>query len=475
MSETLAARLKKNQRLKDFIWKVFTPLPIVFIVIALFEGIVFSFLFPTGQVPDEYGHYAFMEGAYGTKGYHKQIKKVLLKKGGLLDVKGDIEARVDREKLTKVSKVKFKGDLTLSSFHPNINILKYLPAGIGFYIGVALGLPILACTHMAEIFATIFYVIIGALTIKIAPIKKDLFMFVLLSPMVMQQCSSINYDVELIPLALLLFAYILKMFYQEEKIRWRQIILALLITFVIAIIKAPYLFILGTILIIPYDHFDLKIGKKIELASIIRRFWYIFLVLIIAAGVLLTYLGRENNFIKTIIADVMELPSFISVMNHTFVTFTGHYITGIVAIYGWFELGAPLILIVMYFGTLTYINSHLIEEKPVYFSIKQRLWLIFMACVAMLFVFIALQTWTLKIQDYDITQNYEVYRTYVKDLFQIVGVQGRYFIPVLPIAAVAISGTSKIKHKKYYYLVLYFYYASIFFNVAYNMYIRYWV
>ena len=193
------------------------------------------------------------------------------------------------------------------------------------------------------------------------------------------------------------------------------------------------------------------------------------------AGAAVMYVGRNNEFIKFILADALEFPSFVKLMRNTFSTFSGHYITGIVGLYSWFEFSAPLILIVVYFCILTYINSHLIEDVKGYFNIGRRLWMLLMAALAMLFVFVAMQSWTLQMQESDLTQGLDTYRIYIRDMYQVIGVQGRYFIPVIPVAAVALSGTSRVKHKKYYYPVLYGYYAWVFLSVAYNVYIRFWV
>ena len=82
-----------------------------------------------------------------------------------------------------------------------------------------------------------------------------------------------------------------------------------------------------------------------------------------------------------------------------------------------------------------------------------------------IFIEIALQTWTYKYLEWDILAGVDTFRQYNTDLTEILGVQGRYWIPCLPLILVALSGTSERKNVKVYYGVQVVYYI-----IVYNLY-----
>ena len=75
----------------------------------------------------------------------------------------------------------------------------------------------------------------------------------------------------------------------------------------------------------------------------------------------------------------------------------------------------------------------------------------------------------------DLAGDVTAFRSYLSNIETIQGVQGRYFIPVLPMILAALSGTRKAKNRIVYYTVQYGFYAFSFLNVVYHIYVRFWV
>ena len=94
--------------------------------------------------------------------------------------------------------------------------------------------------------------------------------------------------------------------------------------------------------------------------------------------------------------------------------------------------------------------------------------------LVMLLIYIALQAWTYEILGYDIYGGIDKYGTYISKINLILGVQGRYFIPCLPILLVAVSGDSVRKNKISYYIVQGIYYSISFISVIILLHSRYW-
>ena len=71
------------------------------------------------------------------------------------------------------------------------------------------------------------------------PMKKSVMAIVMLLPMTLQQTSGINYDCFLLPLCLLLFAYIMSIIYADRMLNWKNLIFIILLTGCIAVTKIP--------------------------------------------------------------------------------------------------------------------------------------------------------------------------------------------------------------------------------------------
>ena len=447
------------------------PKHILFLVIALIEGIVYSFLLPYSLIPDEWHHYVFMEEAFGPSGYFEEMETELGESGKHVIISEEDNASEYKAEV-KDSTVKFKKKLHISDFRPKIGIVKYLPSGTGFYLGVALGLPMMTCTHMAEIFAAIVFAILGMLTIKIAPVKKDEFMFCLLIPMTLQQCSSVNYDSVLIPLSFLLIAYIMKLYYQD-KVGWKDILIFFVLAAIVAIIKLPYILIAGAILIISHDKYDLKI-KDFDIAGFVYKFRWLLMVLMAGLVVLAFYVGRNNEFIKIIVSNILEPVVFIKVFARTFLAWFSLSLIGLIGCFGQMDVDVSLFYIILTVAILTYMNTDIRENVKGYLNTGRRIWLLILAGAVIILVYMAMEAWTYKLNFFNPTGDISAYRDYFKNIDIIEGVQGRYYIPVLPLIFLALSGTERTKNKVVYYLVQYGFYAYSFLYVGLLLYKFYW-
>ena len=448
---------------------------ICFAVFILAQSLVFAFIVPFGQVPDEMTHYQLIEEEWGKTGYYSEIVSVVWQQGGYDELPGNAEAKVDDASVDSISKVKFSKGYDFLEFRPHLNMIRHLPAAIGFYIGVAMHLPILTCTHLAEIFATFFFVIMGILTLKTTPIKKEIFAFCMLIPECIQQCTSVNYDSVVIPTSIFLFAYILKLYYSDEKIKWKQMLVLALVSLVVLVTKAPYVLILLSIFIIPISRFELKIGKKFEAASFFRKFWFVFVILMIIVGVLGVYVLRRSPEVKTVVADILSFPSFVSLLYRTYSHWGYYHLQQMVGMFGWIDSVVTSQFLLLFFGMMTYLNVCMVEKVEKGLNFPRRLILFLIAIAIIIFIEIALQTWTYKYLEWDILAGVDTFRQYNTDLTEILGVQGRYWIPCLPLILVALSGTSERKNVKVYYGVQVVYYIIALYNVMTLLYTRYWM
>ncbi len=449
---------------------------IIFILFASIISVIFSFMLPFGQDPDEMAHYHMIEEEFGTSGYIDELDIKIWQGGGYSALPFNLAGRVDTNTAATAATEHFDKRLSLTDFHISPLFVRHLPMGLGFYIGAALDLPIIVCTHMAELFATVFFIVIGYLAIRITPVKKDIFAFCMLIPVTIQQCSSVNYDAVLIPCCFLLFAYILHLYYREAKVGWKDIVIVGILSLVIAITKLPYATIALALLIIPVSHFDLKIGKRFEVASIIHRFWYIVVILIILAGGAAIYLGRHDPLIKTLVSDILEFPEFLKFLQRTYEQRFYVHLQQMVGMFGWADSYVTSQFVILFYGVMVYLNTCITENVENKLNLPRRLYMIALVAGAIFLVEVAMQSWNYyALYGWDSNVGLEQYRQYIALSDVNMGVQGRYFIPCLPMLLVALSGTIKREKTAGYYLIQALFYAITAYSIINTMNLRYWI
>ena len=446
----------------------------LFVIAALTQGITYSFLFPPEQVPDEIAHYEMIEEEFGTDGYAEELKTGLFTPGGYDAMPWHYDIKVNYKAAESVESIRFTKPLMITDFHPTIMIVRHLPAGIGFYLGIGFGLPILTCTYMAEIFSVLFFVAIGFLVIRTAPVKKEIFAFCLLLPESLQQCASVSYDAVTIPVAFLLFAYVLRLYEQEKLVRWKQVFCVGGLSLVLLIVKPPYALIALTLLMIPADRFNLKIGKRIELAHIIRKYWYVVLFVIVIAGGLIIYALRDNSLIKTIIADVLSIGDFARMLTRTFRQLGYEYLYMMVGVFGWIDSRVSASFLILVYGMMVWLNTARVEKPTREINIGRRALLLAIFVLSLLVILVALQEWSYQALQADVVSGVSVFRVHINNLESIIGFQGRYVIPLLPVLLVALSGTARRKNTYRYWLVQGIYYIYAFVTVINILQGRYW-
>lgn len=446
---------------------------VIFIIFSIIEGMFFSYAVPFGQVPDEMTHYRFIENEFGTDGFYSEIESVLWIDAGYDQLPGNSEEKVPNDN-DNINNIRFHNKLKISDFNLKITCLRHVPAALGFYLGVILNLPIMTCTRMAELFSLVFFIVIGGLAIKITPIKKDIFVFCLLLPMCLQQCASVNYDAVLIPCSFLLTAYVFNLFYNNKEVFWKDIIIIAVLSFVLFVVKLPYALICLIICIIPLTNYKLYIGKKFDFSIIVKKFWPLICIVIILLGVLYVYTHRSNPEIKTMVSDFLNIPVFLKLLRNTYESFAYYHLKQLVGIFGWLDSEVGSLYVIIVFCMLTFMNIEKYEEVEKELKVHQRLFLLLIAGIIVLLIEMAMQSYTYEYWQMDRNVSLETYCDYLSSITIILGVQGRYWIPILPMILLSISGINERKNKIVYISIQIIYYILSFIYVAGILLNRYW-
>ena len=468
----------KNKEIKFNIY-------IFFVLVAAVLGIAMSIMIPVSQVPDEYTHFEGMLVSYGNKEILREDMDKFFEPSGMNKFNQGNLHPVNQELYNKTGMEKYSKGLFEYGIKPSASAVKYLPAAIGFYLGVMLHLPILICHQLGELTALIFYIIFCVIALKLMPFKKEMLLFVMLVPMAIQEASSFSPDVIVNACAFLITAMILDFKVRDKKVGWKDVIIFALLSMWLMIAKIIYVLIPLGIFIVPLDKFELrlgkklelKLGKKLELASIIKRFKWAFIGLMILAVILVGYVCRDFMYFKVLYACILQPGSTLRIFKNTILGYGDLFIQTLAGSFGWLEVDVSLLFIVTFFIMLFYINVFQSKESiemQELFSVKNRIYFVVISAAVFGFVLLSMVSWSMELAGFDRDVSVSVMRTYLPQISYMLGVQGRYFIPFMPMLLAALGRGNEIKNRKFYTVIQCVYYIVSMMYVMWILDIRFW-
>lgn len=460
----------------------------VFICISIIIGITFSFCFPLTQIPDEITHINMI---YEERNLDIKFSDIDDGYSGYEDLSENDHNKVNKNEYFDLSK---KIDTGLRLSIPKLTIIRHFPQYIGMLIGEMLHLPVFLYLTLCELFALAFYIAICNLALKKIPFKKPLMMFIMLLPICCQQMSSFSYDVVLNSFCFLFIAYIMNLKFAKEKITMRDILILLGCLLVISICKIPYVLLGLLVFILPLHKFEFKTKKRTitfeNIKNIINKHKKLYLIIAIVLIIIFcisAYQVLSRIYIgKIFLASILNFTDTLQLFKRSLDIFLPYYLETIVGNLGIFNVDTSLLFEIFVYISLilvAFFNYKVVKNKlkveKINFNIKDN---IIIYCVVVLFVYViilSMYEWTLyctKIPNYKSFTIAEL-GDYISKLPYIGGVQGRYFVPILPLILIPLS-SSKITNKLLrinpivyqiiYYLILYVYLIIVLLN-------RYWM
>ena len=138
------------------------------------------------------------------------------------------------------------------------NPLVYLPAALGISAARTVNAKPLTLLTMGKLFNLIAFMIMVFWAVKRTPIAKNIMMAVTLLPMTVTLASSMSYDAMLIGLSFMFIAEVLYLAYAKDKIGWKDIILPAVILAVMSPCKMVYGIEVLLLLLIPKEKYESK-------------------------------------------------------------------------------------------------------------------------------------------------------------------------------------------------------------------------
>ena len=414
-----------------------------FVCAALVLGVLYMFVLSPFSVPDEPAHFAT---AYA------QSSRILGEK--VLDENGNVLMEDNlwhnTTDITKDSYVKEVNGILHADNSGNVISTRtmlnatfgYIPQVIGLLVAKLFRLKDIQFIMMGRFMALIFYCLCMFWAIRKIPVYKEMLAIIGLFPMTLQQVVSYSYDSILIDACFVLSVLLISKIVNPSQITVSDMGIMACTIVVIASLKFVYLPILGLALLIPAESFGNK--KKKELMAFGTVVFSVAVLCITKLTAILNSIGTGQSAVdssveKISLAYCLKYPLIsVGMFWRTFERLTSDYLGQMISTpLGWLNFSIPNIILITFI--IVFLLSVLVEEKQSHYVKKNVRYM-----SGAIFLFVSVLVMVSLLLDW----------TWVGSK-TIQGIQGRYFLPVLPVGGLAIStGFVKVKRSICPYLIM---------------------
>lgn len=314
--------------------------------------------------------------------------------------------------------------------------LERLPQTLGLSLGRILGLNYLGIFYLGRFFNLFFYVLIMTLAIRKIPFFKTMIFIVGVLPMSIQQAASFSTDSFINSMAIFLIAnFVYSITERKNIMSKREMLTILIVSTLLAPAKVIYIFIVFMAFLIPKERFR---QKRNRFAFIIALFIMSGVFILFVKGIALiniagnsssdTWSGERFYCINDIILDpIGSFKIYVETISLKWEYFIGTAIGELLS-----GLTLHLSKFIIYCFALLLMISALREKYDNYvFTINKRFVLLIISIIIIILILTAmLLGWT----------------PYSNNI--ILGVQGRYFIPIIPLIMMALRNDLIVINKK---------------------------
>jgi uncharacterized membrane protein len=399
-----------------------------FLVLALLSGLAFAAVTPPFQVPDEpvhfYRAYTVSEGrldllpAPGATGADLPSSLTAGDLPPLLGLRFHPERKVAPASILAALRIPLAPEKREPVFFPSslqYTFVPYLPQAVGIALGRLLGAPALALLYCARLANLLFGTLAIACAVRRLPAYAWLAALAGLLPMSLALLASASADVTTLAAAFTLISAAARRAWGNGEPRRSDLVLLTLGSAVLCASKPPYLPLALLAFLIPAAR--LPRGRRGFLAA------HLSLSLLMAAW---AFVGARRigplHFDTAIDAgrqihdSLTNPPRFFRVLAVDYALHAPRYLSQMVGKLGWLDVQLPVALIVVW---LTLLGALLfLDAGP---RLDVRRWQRGIAAVVTLTAMALISA-----------SQYAVWTPYGADFIQ--GVQGRYFLPLIPVA-----------------------------------------
>lgn len=434
-----------------FVKKLKIPIERVAVVSVAFWGLLFMLVLPPFSAPDEdttyVSSYAVSNAILG--------KEVANEEDFVYMRREDVNALMHRHSgqndylimLTQLFDRSESNEMVLCSMQKQNTVFwAFLPQAAGLTIARLIGMGQVPTLLMGRLVNFLLYLLLFALAIKRMPFGKHILFVISMFPMVLEQISSMSYDALVIGLSFYFIAIVFDLIYKKEEAAVRDIVLMIAVMAVLAPLKVIYVMMTFLCLLIPKKKF--VTAKRYRTAVICMAAAVCATVLYAQADRFSQYIMGTNNTLiystdsedKLIEYEVAvntgviateetelftfsivlhNIPRMVAIWGNSVRVFTTTYFEQMFGKYlGWLEIEIPTAVI---YGFFAIFLSLCIRERHVPYQPTNRQKAAYLA----VFGIVAFLAYLFMLVGH--TTNGAEF---------CMGVQGRYFLPALPLIPV---------------------------------------
>ncbi len=405
------------------------PPELIFVIVGLIYGLAFLFIIPPFQGFDEDGHFfkamglsegqwmpektGDKVGIYVSEGTWELVNAFWPSKNIYFKEKLEVNDITSKLNISQNNKEKHFADLSgmaVAVYSP----VPYIIPAFAIMAGKFFNLPPLVLMYLARLANLIIWLLMAYLAIRITPVYKWALLTLALVPMAVFEAASVSSDGLTIGLSFLMIAYILKLALGKGNFVKTDFFILVILGLLIALTKSIYILLFFLFLLIPVNKFKshkMKYGLFFILFILtgLASVGWIWLTNGLYVPIFSTWsVTGQINFIFG------HLFYYLTILFKTVVNYGIYYLIMFVGDFGVSNVFAPFILVVIYFLMLIFVA--LVDKNEFKISLKQKL-----ICL-MIFIVTATTIFTFEY----LTWNPVGYNN-------ILGVQGRYFIPIAPL------------------------------------------
>lgn len=427
------------------------PVHTIFLFSSVAFGLLSCLIFLPGSIPDENGHiqscYLWYNRILGIPSKVVETDEKLVYRSYETYMRADDAAllsltRDDAKALNKdgyreyVKQFKLfcsKEEAALvpaTLYSMTVSPVVYLPAILAFLIARFLRLSFVPMLYLGRIFMLGFYVLCGWWAIRRVPVRKSILYVCASLPMAIHLSASFSYDSVILALSFVLVAELIRWVWgNEERISWQRILFVAIVAFLLAPCKVmSYLPILLLIFAVPKQRFAGRISRTG--AFLIAFAAGILGVCIVNASTILHTVaegsipGQSAYGARYAIASLLENPAntFGTILNTLYVK-SGWFIQSMVGAYlGSLDISVSASIINLFVFVLLLACIPESQEQVPLRPKKSVFYYLLAPTLCYLFFSFGLLLW-----ETPLGSNV------------VYGLQGRYFLPMLPLVCYALS------------------------------------
>ncbi len=418
-----------------------------FLAVALPLGILLCVLTPPFMVADEQAHffraYQISEGGFMPQRIDNGVGGHLPK--SLVDSSIVLIGKLPGEPGEKASKTLIAAEFSRphnAADRTDIHFentalyspLAYAPTSLGIGIARVFDASPVAMLYVGRLFTVLAWIGLTFLAIRLIPIVRWAFMVIAVAPMALFQAASVSADGLTVGLCFLTVAWFVRLCMQQRAVTKKQWAVTLGVVLAIGCMKQPYALLGLLYLALPAKQFA---------GQVVRLQWLVSVVAALVATAGSWYLVSKSFFMQSpFLLDRVLQPDqqlgfmlehplrFIKAVVLTHVTSSGDgNINELVGVFGWLDAPLPLWAVLIYLAVVV-IAVGLANKERLLLRF-QRWVLVGLAAAAFLAIDVLL---------------YLYWNALGSGL--IMGIQGRYYLMLMPLLIVAIAGVYTVSFKK---------------------------